>query len=149
MLTEVAGSTLAGLVSAASERALVTSASDSHLQESRSVADSSTHGPEPDMAPVTSMPTLTNPEPLSARVELSGSELQRVNVHVLKAYCREHMPKRLDGIERLWAQHGSKLWRALEKKRPGSTDAHLAQLEQLKDKLMKRKAKKQGVAREQ
>jgi len=73
-------------------------------------------------------------------VQLSDSELDRVNLHVLKQFCQAHDQKRLPKIEGLWLQHKQKLWTALEKKHPGTTQKFIAAVDKLSQKLRARKA---------
>ena len=92
--------------------------------------------------PATESAVQVTSAPSVAGIQLSESEQDRVNLHVLKQYCQAHDQKRLPKIEALWSQHKHKLWVALEKKHPGTTQKFISAADKLAQKLRARKAAK-------
>ena len=66
----------------------------------------------------------------SAHAELLIPQVQdedTVNVAVLQEYCAKYDQKRVLTISKHWYTHRQRLWRALEKKYPGTTEPYIRQ----------------------
>lgn len=68
----------------------------------------------------------------SAHAELLIPHVQdedTVNVAILQEYCAKYDQKRVHTISKHWYAHRQRLWRALEKKYPGTTEPYIKQVQ--------------------